>query len=156
MLKPPRLNKTADHQKGKNMKEFFDALKRFDMNALFRAETTNGFIQFFRYIFVGGIAFVADAGALWLCEKFMHYLIAAAIAFVFGLVVNYVLSVCFVFSDGERTTSRTAEFIIYAVIGVIGLGLTELIMWLLSKIVAAAIVLVWNFVARKKFIYTKK
>ncbi len=148
------------------MKEFFDALKRFDMNALFRAETTNGFIQFFRYIFVGGIAFVADAGALWLCEKFMHYLIAAAIAFVFGLVVNYVLSVCFVFSDGERTTSRTAEFIIYAVIGVIGLGLTELIMWLftdvigiyflLSKIVAAAIVLVWNFVARKKIIYTKK
>ncbi len=148
------------------MKEFFDALKRFDMNALFRAETTNGFIQFFRYIFVGGIAFVADAGALWLCEKFMHYLIAAAIAFVFGLVVNYVLSVCFVFSDSERTTSRTAEFIIYAIIGVIGLGLTELIMWLftdviglyflLSKIVAAAIVLVWNFVARKKIIYTNK
>ncbi len=148
------------------MKELFDALKRLDMNALFRDETTNGFIQFFRYIFVGGIAFVADAGALWLCEKFMHYLIAAAIAFVFGLVVNYVLSVCFVFSPDERTTSRTAEFIIYAVIGVIGLGLTELIMWLftdviglyflLSKIVAAAIVLVWNFVARKKIIYTKK
>ena len=148
------------------MKEFFEALKRFDINTLFRAETTNSFIQFFRYIFVGGIAFVADAGALWLCEMFMHYLIAAAIAFVFGLVVNYVLSVCFVFSDSERKTSRTAEFIIYAVIGVIGLGLTELIMWLftdviglyflLSKIVAAAIVLVWNFVARKKIIYTKK
>ncbi len=148
------------------MKEFFEALKRFDMNVLFRTETTNWFIQFFRYIFVGGIAFLADAGALWLCEKFMHYLIAAAIAFVFGLVVNYVLSVCFVFSADERTTSRTAEFIIYAVIGVIGLGLTELIMWLftdviglyflLSKIVAAAIVLVWNFVARKKIIYTKK
>ena len=148
------------------MKEFFNALKKLDMNALFRLETTNAFIQFFRYIFVGGIAFVADAGALWLCEKFMHYLIAAAIAFVFGLVVNYVLSVCFVFSPDERTTSRTAEFIIYAVIGVIGLGLTELIMWLftdviglyflLSKIVAAAIVLVWNFVARKKIIYTKK
>ena len=148
------------------MKEFFDAFKRFNMNALFRDETTNGFIQFFRYIFVGGIAFVAVAGALWLCEKFMHYLIAAAIAFVFGLVVNYVLSVCFVFSGNERKTGRAAEFIIYGIIGVIGLGLTELIMWLftdviglyflLSKIVAAAIVLVWNFVARKKIIYTNK
>ena len=147
------------------MKEFFRALTALDINTLFKDKTTNSFIQFFRYIFVGGIAFVADAGALWLCEKFMHYMIAAAIAFVFGLVVNYILSVCFVFSESEKVKSKTVEFITYGVIGVIGLLLTELIMWfftdvlglyfLLSKIVAAAIVLVWNFVARKKIIYSK-
>lgn len=148
------------------MKEFIRALTHFDFNTLFREKTTNSFIQFFRYIFVGGISFVADAAALWLCEKFMHYMIAAAIAFVVGLAVNYVLSVCFVFSETEQVKSKAKEFIVYAVIGVIGLLLTEAIMYLctdiigmyflLSKIVAAAIVLVWNFAARKKILYTNK
>lgn len=148
------------------MKEFIRALTRFDFKTLFREKTTNVFIQFFRYIFVGGFAFVADAATLWLCEKFMHYMIAAAIAFVVGLAVNYILSVCFVFSETEQVKSKAKEFIVYGVIGVIGLLITEAIMYictdiigmyfLLSKIIAAVIVLVWNFAARKKILYAKK
>lgn len=148
------------------MKEFIDALLHFDMDALFRRKTTNTFIQFFRYIFVGGISFVVDAAVLWLCERFMHYLIAAAIAFIAGLAVNYVLSVCFVFSESASVNSRTKEFIIYVIIGVIGLLLTEALMYLctdviglyfmLSKIIASAIVLAWNFIARKKILYSNK
>lgn len=148
------------------MKEFIKALLKLDMKALFREKTTNTFIQFFRYIFVGGFAFLVDAFALWLCEKFMHYMIAAAIAFVVGLAANYVLSICFVFSESKQVTNKVKEFTVYAVIGIIGLILTEAIMYLctdvvglyflLSKIIAAAIVLVWNFVARKKILYTNK
>lgn len=148
-----------------SLKEFFMAAVKFDFNLLFREKTTNTFIQFFRYIFVGGFAFLADAFSLWLCEKFMHYMLAAAIAFVVGLAVNYFLSVIFVFSESEQVTNKLKEFIVYAVIGVIGLLLTEVIMYvltdlchlyfLLSKIVAAIVVLVWNFVARKKILYNK-
>lgn len=39
------------------MKEFFKAILDFNLNRLFREKTTNIFIQFFRYIFVGGFAF---------------------------------------------------------------------------------------------------
>ena len=148
------------------MKEFIRAVVKFDIKALFREKTTNTFIQFFRYIFVGGFAFLADAFTLWLCEKFVHYMIAAAIAFIVGLAANYVLSVCFVFSESEKVSNKVKEFIVYAVIGIIGLLLTEAIMYLctdvigmyflLSKIIAAVIVLVWNFVARKKILYTNK
>lgn len=148
------------------MKEFIGALLRFDIDSLFRKKTTNTFIQFFRYIFVGGFAFLVDAFVLWLCEKFVHYMIAAAIAFVVGLAANYLLSIFFVFSESKQVKNKAAEFIAYAVIGVIGLGLTEVIMYLLtdicglyflmSKIIAAAIVLAWNFVARKKTLYTNK
>lgn len=148
------------------MKEFIGALLRFDIDSLFRKKTTNTFIQFFRYIFVGGFAFLVDAFVLWLCEKFVHYMIAAAIAFVVGLAANYLLSIFFVFSESKQVKNKAAEFIAYAVIGVIGLGLTEVIMYLLtdicglyfllSKIIAAAIVLAWNFVARKKILYTNK
>ena len=148
------------------MKEFIEALLRFDIKKLFKEKTTNSFIQFFRYVFVGGFAFVVDAAVLWLCEKFTHYMIAAAIAFIAGLAANYFLSIFFVFSESEQVKNKAKEFIVYAVIGVIGLGLTEVIMYILtdlchfyfmlSKIVAAVIVLIWNFVARKKILYSKQ
>ena len=147
------------------MKEFFDALIKLDIKRLFREKTTNSYIQFFRYIFVGGFAFLADAFSLWLCEKVMHYMFAAAVAFVIGLTVNYLLSVLFVFSESAEVKNKAKEFLVYAVIGVIGLGLTEVIMYILtdlchfyfmlSKVIAAIIVLVWNFVARKKILYSK-
>ncbi len=54
------------------------------------------------------------------------------------------------------------NFIIFIVFSVIGLGLTELIMWLgvdimkisylIVKIIATAIVMVFNFVTRKIFL----
>lgn len=148
------------------MNEFFKAVIKFDINTLFRKKTTNSFIQFFRYIFVGGFAFLEDAFTLWLCEKWMNYMIAAAIAFVVGLAANYALSIWFVFSESEQVTNKVKEFAAYTIIGIIGLALTEVIMYiltdlchfyfLLSKIVAAAIVLIWNFVARKKILYTNR
>lgn len=147
------------------MKTLISAILKFDIKTLFKEKTTNSYIQFFRYIFVGGAAFLADAFTLWICENFMHYLFAAAIAFVVGLVVNYIISVKLVFSESEKISNRFKEFVAYAIIGLIGLGLTEVIIYVLtdfmsvyfmiSKIVAAAIVLVWNFVARKKIIYKK-
>ena len=145
------------------MKEFFKAILDFNLNRLFREKTTNIFIQFFRYIFVGGFAFLADAFTLWLCEKWMNYMIAAAIAFVVGLAVNYALSIWFVFSESSKVKNKVKEFVVYGIIGLIGLLITECIMYLftdvfglyflISKIIAAAIVLVWNFAARKVVLY---
>ncbi len=147
------------------MKEFFKAILDFNLNRLFREKTTNIFIQFFRYIFVGGFAFLADAFTLWLCEKWMNYMIAAAIAFVVGLAVNYALSIWFVFSESSKVKNKVKEFVVYGIIGLIGLLITEGIMYLftdvfglyflISKIIAAAIVLVWNFAARKVVLYNK-
>lgn len=147
------------------MRDFFNAIKKLDFKLLFKEKTTNIFIQFFRYIFVGGFAFVVDAATLWICEKFMHYMLAAAIAFVAGLAANYILSVLFVFSESKQVQNKAKEFIVYAIIGIIGLALTEAIMYALtdicnfyfmfSKIFAAAVVLVWNFAARKKILYSK-
>lgn len=120
--------------------------------------------QFLRYAIVGGIAFVVDAGSLWIMGRFINYLIAAAIAFILGLIANFVLSKLFVFTDQKK--NKVVEFISYGIIGVIGLGITELLMYLftdklglyfiLSKIITAAIVLVWNYAARKILLYREK
>ena len=123
--------------------------------------------QLLRYGFVGGVAFVADYGLLWvLTEKGgVQYLVSAALAFVAGLTVNYLLSNLIVFKS-HRLESRLAEFAVFAVIGVIGLGLNEGIMYfcsevlgiyyMVSKLVSTVTVFFWNFFARKIALFSKK
>ena len=136
------------------------------VSLLLKDKTNNPFIQFFRYCFVGGLAFLVDYGLLYiLSDKVgLHYLVSACISFIAGLIVNYLISTYWVFSESKFQDKRK-EFTIFAIIGVIGLALTEGLMWLftgvfhlhymLSKIVTAALVLIWNFVARKIILFTK-
>ena len=120
--------------------------------------------QLLRYAVVGGISFVVDYGSLWLLtEKAgVPYLWSAAIAFVLGLICNYLLSTAWVFGE-SRIKNAWGEFLAFAVIGVVGLGLNELIMYgctdglgfhyMLSKIVSTAIVFFWNFLARRFLVF---
>ncbi len=126
---------------------------------------THLLIQLFRYLIVGGVAFIVDFGLLaFLTEKFeLPYQLSACISFVAGLTVNYVLSIFWVFnSQAQGRSAKVAEFTLFAIVGVVGLGLNALIMWLftekagfhylLSKIVSTIIVFAWNFFARRSII----
>ena len=147
------------------MKEFFELLKKFDLKGILITPTKNGFLQFVRYVFVGGIATVVDWGALFLLTDIAHiyHLVSAIIAFVAGLITNFLLSKLLVFNANEAKVSPAMEFVSYGMIGVVGLGITELIMFLLtnclsvhymiSKMIATVIVLAWNYLARKKILY---
>ena len=123
-------------------------------------QTDKTLIQFFRYFFVGGTAFLVDIGSLYILTEFfgIYYLISATIAFILGLIANYLLSISWVFN--KRTLdSKKMEFGVFTIIGIIGLVLNAVLMWffteylsiyyMLSKIIAAAIILFWNFSARK-------
>lgn len=147
------------------MNEFFQLLKQFDLKGIFVTPTKNSFLQFFRYLFVGGIATVVDWGVLFALTEIFHlyYLISAIFAFVAGLVTNFLLSKLLVFQGSETRTNALMEFLGYALIGVVGLGMTELIMfvftdcmmlyYMLSKAIATMIVLAWNYLARKFLLY---
>ncbi len=131
---------------------------------LFTEPTTRPLIQFFRYVFVGGCSFLVDAGVLWLFARAgMHYLLAACFGFVAGLVFNFLLSRALVFRAETARVGRVLEFAGYALIGLVGLGLTEALLYffteivqfhyMISKVVASAVVLFWNFFARKVILY---
>lgn len=147
------------------MKEFIELLKKFDLNGIFILPTKNLFLQFMRYIFVGGIATIVDLTILFLLTDYayIHHLVSTVIAFVAGLATNFFLSKCLVFKANKARVNVVMEFISYAIIGVIGLSITELIMYfftdnlhlyyMISKVVATVIVLFWNYIARKIIIY---
>lgn len=119
--------------------------------------------QFMKFGVVGVIAFVIDYGLLALLTELfgINYLVSATISFTASVVFNYVASMRYVFTHKEGM-SRRREFVIFVVLSVIGLLVNNGCMWagvellgvhyLLTKIVATAIVMIWNFVTRKIFL----
>ena len=128
-------------------------------------------LEFLRYAAVGGISFLADFGVLvgaqeLFLKQFSWGLYAAtAVGFVVGLAVNYCLSLLFVFvSAKDRGKGRSiGAFLVFGLIGLMGLGWTELGMWLgieclhwnymLVKVFVTGAVLLWNYLGRKILIF---
>lgn len=130
--------------------------------------------QFLKFGVVGVICFFIDTGLYTICNFIgIPYLISGVIGFSVSVVVNYLLSMKYVFVRRDDL-SRKKEFIIYLILSIIGLILNELILfvcvdmiygnwsWLrsfmhpraaeiLAKIGATGIVMVYNFVTRKIF-----
>ena len=150
------------------IKEFFSLAFKFNLKGLFVTPTKNSVIQLFRSVFVGGIATVIDfivyalvripISSLRFCD-----LIATPIGFVVGTIVNFVISKILVFKMDEAKMGVKGEFVGFAIIGVIGLGIKELLMLLfvnvmlinnyVAWIISALLVLIWNFAGRKIAIY---
>lgn len=119
--------------------------------------------QFAKFGVVGVIAFVIDYGLMVLLTELfnVNYLISATISFTVSVIFNYVASMRYVFTHKEGL-SRRREFVIFVVFSVIGLLINDALMWvgvdlfgisyLLVKIFATAVVMVWNFVTRKIFL----
>lgn len=121
--------------------------------------------SFLKYLVAGGFGFVLDYGTLTLCYEVLgvHYLVAATCGFIVGLIFVYISSNKWVFDTRKMKNCRVQEFLIFAAIGIIGLGLTNLFMWglvdglgfypLIAKLFTTGVVLMWNYGARKIILY---
>lgn len=88
-------------------------------------------------------------------------LIASGISFTISLCFNYILSIKYVFVD-KKEMSRTKEMSGFFVTAIIGLVINQIVMWILiditslyylfSKVIATAIVMIWNFISRHIFL----
>lgn len=133
-------------------------------NKLFTNSTDNIFIQLFRYVFVGGTAFVVDFFFLYFFSDIcgVYYLISAVLSFIISVLVNYIMSTRWVFNQ-NNIENKLFEFNLFILISTIGLIFTEILLYfftdiigvyyLISKIISAIIVLIWNFLARRIMFY---
>ena len=87
---------------------------------IFYGASDNLLIQFVRYFFVGGFAFIVDFGLLYILTEYagLHYLLSATLSFIAGLVVNYIISCIWVFNN-SKFRNRIVEFLFFAAIGVV-------------------------------------
>ncbi|MDD5797259.1 MAG: GtrA family protein [Clostridiaceae bacterium] len=122
--------------------------------------------QMIKFGFVGFLCFFIDWGIMvFLTEVFgINPLISSAISFTVSVTVNYILSVTFVF-ETDKNANKGSQFVIFVLLSIVGLGVNELCMWLgtdllgihymITKVGATAVVMVYNFITRKIFIEKK-
>ncbi|NTW14915.1 MAG: GtrA family protein [Candidatus Moranbacteria bacterium] len=122
-------------------------------------------VQLLRYLFVGGFSTVVDMGAFYAVQRLFgaHYLVAQTVGFMLGITANYLLSIAWVF---RTTDDRGKEMALFFLVGIGGLLLSSLLLFLLvevahfsvfrnmaAKAVTVMIVLGWNFGMRKRFVF---
>ena len=122
--------------------------------------------QIVKFGMVGISALAIDYSIMiFLIEVFhIDYLISNGISFVASVIFNYIMSVKWVF-DVEKNREKKQEILVFVVLSTIGLGINQLLMWLtveklrifymISKIGATIVVMVYNFVTRKLFLENK-
>lgn len=121
-------------------------------------------MQIIKFVFVGGTAFLIDYYLLLFLTNTMniHYVVSNVISFCVSVLYNYILSAFWVF-EMDKSKSKTQTFVVFIVLSVIGLLINTVVVFLLydatkifalsiSKIIATAIVMVYNFVSRKIFL----
>jgi len=142
--------------------------KKFAPKTLFGYDYTNNeTIKLLLYLFIGGTAAVFEWTMFWLfmtCAG-LHYEIATVLAFVLSTTCHYYAGNVLVFNSGARY-EKGREFSLVLLVSVIGLGFNMLLMHLFvgrmelpplpSKILCSAIVVFWNYLSRKKWIFAEK
>ncbi|MCM1125037.1 MAG: GtrA family protein [Lachnospiraceae bacterium] len=135
--------------------------------------------QIIKFGIVGLFCFFIDFGiTTGLTNLFgVHYLISKFLGFVISAVVNYLLSIKFVFTH-KKEMDKKKEFTVFLILSAIGLVINEIVMYfcvdgiymhsqplqnLLSEdlmimaatIIATGVVMVYNFISRKLFLERK-
>lgn len=120
-------------------------------------------LKFLKFCIVGFSGMVVDFGFTWLCkEKFKwNKYVSNSIGFVLAATNNYIWNRWWTFqSDNANIPIEYGKFL---VISVLGLGLNNLVVYLLheklklnfylAKLIAIGVVTIWNFVMNYRFTF---
>lgn len=130
--------------------------------------TAEVLFEFVRYFGASFAALAVDLATFSIAIRAvgLSWPVAAALGFVLGMMIAYILSVRYVFSKRTLGQRPWLEFINFLVIGLFGLAVTQAVLWItidgiglspeLSKLLAAGITFTFNFVVRKVLLFTRQ
>jgi putative flippase GtrA len=119
------------------------------------------------YAAVSACALIVDVAVLFILVHHLSwgYVAAATASFLVGLVVAYTLSVTLVFKH-RRLNDRRLEFASFAGVGMFGVAINAAAIsfgvkmlglhYLIAKCGAAGFTFVWNFAARRQFLFVRR
>lgn len=122
-----------------------------------------------RFGVVGGIAFAIDYGVLMVLTQALGVdpVPAAAASFSVSLAFNYLASMRFVFRRRDDM-GRVREVAVFVALSAVGLAINEAVVAIgvaalgkgplamsATKVGATAVVMVWNFLSRKRWLEAK-
>lgn len=124
--------------------------------------------QLVRYAFSGGVAFLVDFGLLWVLTDWIgcYYQVGVACGYLAGLAITYTFSTFWIFNE-HRTQNRLLEIVGFSIIGLLGMAVTHLTMWiltdlwlgerlyLLAKLITTVLVTFLNFILKKYILFTQ-
>lgn len=135
--------------------------------------------QIMKFGIVGLFCFFIDFGITTGFTNLLgiHYLISKFLGFVVSAVINYLLSIKFVFTQ-KKEMDKKKEFTVFLILSAFGLLINEIVMYIcidgvyahskglqelvsdggmvaLSSVLATGIVMVYNFISRKLFLERK-
>ena len=120
--------------------------------------------QILRFTIVGGIATVIDFVCLYIFKEFLNLniILSNTLSFTISVIYNYIASIKWVFDVNKNSKF---QFIIFVILSVIGLLINNGILYLftsytevyylLSKVFATLVVMIYNFITRKIFLEKK-
>ena len=119
-------------------------------------------IQIFKFVLVGVIATIIDFWFLYLFRDICNFslMISNTLSFSISVIYNYIASKKFVFEVDKNKDSKKT-FSIFVIFSIIGLGINNVLVYiftntfkiyyLISKVIATIVVMIFNFITRKKF-----
>ena len=122
-------------------------------------------MKFIRYFFVSGAAAALDFAVFALLTKDVHlaWFWSAVASFVLATLLNYPLSIRFVFQSGVRFSRKHHEVTLVFLVSLVGLAINQAVLWicidrahidsLLAKVVGTGVFFFWSCFARRHFVF---
>ena len=123
--------------------------------------------EFNKYLVSGIAAVIADFSVLLIATEYfgVHYLISNICGYMSGLLVAYTLNIRWVFKYRKYRDTTWTEMSLFMIIVLIGLAISEAIIFVLveeadiqytlAKLISIALIFLFNFWAKKRYLFTQ-
>jgi putative flippase GtrA len=127
-----------------------------------KTDDTN--VQLFRFLLTGGSAFVLDTSALVICHEILKLPLqfSVFVGSVIGIIYTFYLSRHWIFANKKQQNKRK-ELIAFIALSLVGILINQVVLffsrytpnisYLVFKVLAVGLAMIWNFTARKYILY---